>query len=340
VEFILSFSEKIRRRTGLAFQCSLFALVAACGLLTICAGFESVWWRAYEVAQLRIQIAIASGFLALVLVSIPKMKKSAAIPAFIAILNGAYFLPVYIPRTTNGTNEVRSLRLLQINLNNLNTNHDAVVEYVRSSHPDILLITELTDAWKNALSNGLREYKHSVLVPRQDTYGIGIYSVVELMDADVKYYGSSGHPTVVCKIFDLGKPITLVHTHLQGPVKPTFFEWHKEQLLLMTEELQKLKTPLVVAGDMNCTPWTYLSSDLLRKCNLEDSRRGFGLQLTWPAPNNWRKVPIVLLPIDHCFVSPEISIRKRIVGPFVGSDHYPVLVELELPNRSLSEGIN
>jgi len=128
LEFILPISEKIKRRTGLAFQWSLFALVAACGLLTICAGFESVWWRAYQVAQLRIQIAIASGFLALVLVSISKIKKSATIPALIAIINGAYFLPAYIPRTTNGTNEARSLRLLQINLNNLNTNHDVVTQ--------------------------------------------------------------------------------------------------------------------------------------------------------------------------------------------------------------------
>ncbi len=322
-------SEKIKRVSWLLFELALLVMVAAFGLLTICACFESLWWRAYLVAQFRVQIAIGCALLSLVILGIKKRRKYATIPALITLFNCAYFLPIYFPRASSGTQTESSLRLLQLNVNNLNSNHAAVVKYVRSVHPDILLITELTDEWKRILTDELLDYKHTVLVPRPDTYGIGVYSTVKLSDAKVKYYGSSGHPTIVCKITKLEEPTTLVLTHVQGPVKSQFFEWHKEQLLVMTEELQLLPSPLVVAGDMNSTPWTYLTSELIRKCDLVDSRQGFGLQLTWPAPDYWRKVPVVLLPIDHCFVSPQLTVVNRTVGPFVGSDHFPVFVDLE-----------
>jgi endonuclease/exonuclease/phosphatase (EEP) superfamily protein YafD len=33
------------------------------------------------------------------------------------------------------------------------------------------------------------------------------------------------------------------------------------------------------------------------------------------------------VPIDHCLVSPEITILDRRLGPAVGSDHYPLIVD-------------
>ncbi len=329
---MLPISEKIRQQSPLIFQWLLFLLVVICLLLTICAGFEGLWWRAYIVAQLRVQIAAASGLLALVLVAVKERRHYAAIPALIALVNSVYFMPVYVPRNNHIAGGGRTLRVLQINLNNKNLNHSAVIGYVRSISPDILVVTELTEAWREALSGKLADYQHTSFVPRQDTYGIGVFSLVEFKNSKIQYYGKSGHPSIVCELRGSQNPITLIHTHVQGPVKQAFFEWHKEQILLMTEEFKQIETPLVVTGDMNCTPWTYLSADLLRKCNLSDSRNGFGLQLSWPAPFSWRMCPIVLLPIDNCFVSPQISVRKRVVGPFVGSDHYPVFVELEIPN--------
>ncbi len=39
---------------------------------------------------------------------------------------------------------------------------------------------------------------------------------------------------------------------------------------------------------------------------------------------------LVALPLDHCLVSDEILVANRRVGPFVGSDHFPVVVDLVL----------
>jgi endonuclease/exonuclease/phosphatase (EEP) superfamily protein YafD len=55
---------------------------------------------------------------------------------------------------------------------------------------------------------------------------------------------------------------------------------------------------------------------------MRDSRRGYGIQPTWPAG-----VPALLIPLDHLLHTPDIVITSRRVGADAGSDHYPVIVE-------------
>jgi len=38
--------------------------------------------------------------------------------------------------------------------------------------------------------------------------------------------------------------------------------------------------------------------------------------------------------IDHCLVSPEIAIRDRHIGPDVGSDHFPVVLDFALAGEA------
>jgi endonuclease/exonuclease/phosphatase (EEP) superfamily protein YafD len=63
----------------------------------------------------------------------------------------------------------------------------------------------------------------------------------------------------------------------------------------------------------------------MRISNLHDSRKGFGIQPTWPSDK-----PIFMVPIDHVLVSKEIRIQNRFTGPDIGSDHRPVIVDFSL----------
>jgi endonuclease/exonuclease/phosphatase (EEP) superfamily protein YafD len=82
---------------------------------------------------------------------------------------------------------------------------------------------------------------------------------------------------------------------------------------------------LVLLGDLNTTSWSPHFRDLINTAGLKDSRAGFGIQPTWPAGT-----PPLWIPLDHCLVSPEIKVHDRRVGPNVGSDHFPVIVEFSL----------
>ena len=78
-------------------------------------------------------------------------------------------------------------------------------------------------------------------------------------------------------------------------------------------------------GDLNTTSWSPFFSDLIEESGLRDSRKGFGIQTTWPDG-----LFLLRIPIDHCLVSKDISVLDRRVGPSIGSDHFPVTVDLVL----------
>ena len=85
-------------------------------------------------------------------------------------------------------------------------------------------------------------------------------------------------------------------------------------------------------------PWGLLSATLFlvglttvagffskfeRDSQLRDGSKGFGLNISWPA-----FFPPLGIPIDHCLVSPGVGVCNRRTGQSVGSDHYPVIVDL------------
>ena len=82
-------------------------------------------------------------------------------------------------------------------------------------------------------------------------------------------------------------------------------------------------------GDLNVSPWSAEFRQLLKDSQLRDSTKGFGLQPTWPT-----HVRLMQIPIDHLLYSSDIKIIDRRVGPNIGSDHYPLIVDLQIPKSS------
>jgi endonuclease/exonuclease/phosphatase (EEP) superfamily protein YafD len=80
---------------------------------------------------------------------------------------------------------------------------------------------------------------------------------------------------------------------------------------------------MILLGDLNTTAWSHAFQKLVKQMDLKDSRKGYGLQITWPS-----MMPILGITIDHCLISDTISVLDHKIGPNIGSDHYPVYVEV------------
>jgi endonuclease/exonuclease/phosphatase (EEP) superfamily protein YafD len=100
----------------------------------------------------------------------------------------------------------------------------------------------------------------------------------------------------------------------------------ERQLAAVAERVRSVEEPLVVMGDFNTTPWSRLFAGLVGRTGLCDSRAGFGIQASFPSD-----MPVVRIPIDHLLASCSIGVRARRIGPQVGSDHLPVIVDLTIP---------
>jgi endonuclease/exonuclease/phosphatase (EEP) superfamily protein YafD len=120
--------------------------------------------------------------------------------------------------------------------------------------------------------------------------------------------------------------LTIVATHPASPKKAWEFADRKRQLAEVGKLARNTAGPVVVVGDLNTTSWSPYFQDLLATSGLLDSRRGFGVEASWPRAS----LALMRIPIDHCLVSPEVSVLDRWIGEDVGSDHRPIVVEFAL----------
>ena len=81
----------------------------------------------------------------------------------------------------------------------------------------------------------------------------------------------------------------------------------------------------MVVGDLNATPWSWPFRHLASVGDLRNSQNGFGLQPSFSTMSN----VIFRVPIDHLLHSESIRVRDRRLGPALGSDHFPLIVDVE-----------
>jgi endonuclease/exonuclease/phosphatase (EEP) superfamily protein YafD len=105
-------------------------------------------------------------------------------------------------------------------------------------------------------------------------------------------------------------------------VVPSNQERHRSQIEALTALVNEESGPTVVLGDFNATPFSLI---------LKRFERGTGLRrltalASWPS-----HVQLPQVAIDHIFVSPDIEASAVRLGAAGGSDHYPVIADLIIP---------
>jgi endonuclease/exonuclease/phosphatase family metal-dependent hydrolase len=190
----------------------------------------------------------------------------------------------------------------------------------------VLVFQEVNDGWMASLADLERDYPHTVGVPRQDAFGIAVFSRVPLLEADVRYLGAAGRPSVALEVSLGGTPVSIVTTHPPHPLRPRTFALRNDQLGAVADLAGDRTQPLVLIGDLNVTMWSPWFRRLRSESQLSNARHGFGVLPSWPT-----FLPSVMrLPIDHCLVSDELIVTDCRLGPAFGSDHLPLIVDVAL----------
>jgi endonuclease/exonuclease/phosphatase (EEP) superfamily protein YafD len=188
---------------------------------------------------------------------------------------------------------------------------------------------EVNEPWLAALGELNATYPHRLGKSRRDGWGIAFYSKLPVAQLEVRELGMSGLPTVFAQLGGAdGRLFYLMGTHPRAPVSYKHVVSRNDQLAELGKFAASLKGPLVLLGDLNATSWSPYFRDLLATSGLQDSRRGFGIQPTWPS--SLGKFGIT---IDHVLISPDIAVRRRAVGPDFGSDHRAVIIDLVISDK-------
>jgi endonuclease/exonuclease/phosphatase (EEP) superfamily protein YafD len=184
---------------------------------------------------------------------------------------------------------------------------------------------EVSETWMRALQPLRASYAQVVSEPREDNFGIALFSRLPMMNSAVIELGQAEVPSIAATISVGGKNVFLLGTHPLPPGSAEYARLRNDQLQNIAAMIRKQSRPAIVIGDLNTTPWSPYFSDLLQAGGFINTSQGLGLYNSWPSWCAWAGIPI-----DHCLVTPSWSVFKKQLGPQVGSDHLPVIIELQL----------
>jgi len=298
-----------------AFAATLISLAGFLGALN---------WRLDILSHFRIQYALVFLLLALVFALGRRWKPFAGSLAM-ALVNGLPVLFFLLPPAPPGPQDIPSIRAMLANVNCGTGNPAAVRTAVSNAAPDILVLEEISPRWLEELAPVLAAYPHHKTAPRFDNFGIGLFSRFPIESARIEPFGLIGSPSIFARLVIQDRPCAVVATHPMPPGDARLAAERNRQLDWIAEKVAARPGPVLLLGDLNTSPWSPVYRRLIRRTGLLDSARGRSVRPTWPAP-----LPLLWLPLDHIFHSPDIVVHSRAVGPDIGSDHFPVIVDFSL----------
>ena len=295
---------------------------------------EAWWVRVWDFPRLQLATLLALLLLASLLLLDLSQPRS-WLPLTLCTLCLGYQAWWILPYTRLWRREVQpatepggeTLRILVSNVLTPNRRADLLLAQIRAHQPDIVVTLESNDWWQTQLDALQPDYPHTVKCPLENLYGMHVYSRLPLQDAEVAWLVEDDVPSIHTGVRLPGGDCVQVHFLHPAPPSPTENDESTErdvELLLVAKRLEDADGPVIVTGDLNDVAWS-TTTRLFRKISgLLDPRVGRGMFNTFHA-DHW----FLRWPLDHIFHSSHFTLRSIQRLPHVGSDHFPVLVELQ-----------
>jgi endonuclease/exonuclease/phosphatase (EEP) superfamily protein YafD len=229
-----------------------------------------------------------------------------------------------------------SFRLAISNVLQENEDHARWLSVIRSVDPDVVVALEVDARWSEALRPLRETHPHLVEKVQDNYYGMALFSRLPVRSHEVRHLVDAGVPSVRAELeLAGGDKIVLyaLHPKPPEPIRNQDSAPRDAELVMVAKEIAKSPdTPTVVCGDLNDVAWSDTTRIFLRLSRLLDPRVGRGLLATYHAD-----YPLFRFPLDHVFHSPHFKLRELKRLPKVGSDHFPVLVELSYEPEAKAE---
>jgi endonuclease/exonuclease/phosphatase (EEP) superfamily protein YafD len=221
----------------------------------------------------------------------------------------------------------RTLSLLVVNVLMSNRRTDEIFALIRTHEPDLVLAVETDHWWFERLEQITQDYAFRLTHPLDNTYGLLLYSRLELIEPELRLLLEPDVPSVRTGLRLRSGALLTLHCLHPKPPSPTEADSsapRDAELVLVARDVADRGGPTIVAGDLNDVAWSHTSRLFRRISGLLDPRIGRGMFNTFHAgywPLRW--------PLDHVFVSSDFLLQGIERLPAFGSDHFPILITLD-----------
>lgn len=236
--------------------------------------------------------------------------------------------PVQVERSRSPRG-ASSFRLLISNVLMENERYDLLLEAVADNDPDLVLLVEIDGRWERALESLGERYPYVVRQPQENYYGLILYSRLPLIEPRIRFLVQDDVPSVHTS-FELpgGERVLLhgLHPRPPEPLRDQDATPRDAELVMVGRSIGETEErATVVVGDLNDVAWSRSTELFLRLSGLLDPRVGRGFYNSYSTRN-----PLFRYPLDHVFHSRHFRLVELRRLPSIGSDHFPMLVELSL----------
>lgn len=251
------------------------------------------------------------------------------------------YTPLWRKESLNASDDARLPRLCVMACNVLtpNRNAPALIDLVRAHQPDVLVTLETDAWWQQQLQPLETDYPHRVACPLDNLYGMHVYSRLPLRDTEISYLVEPDVPSIHTSVQVAPELAVRMHFLHPAPPSPTENAESTErdvELLLVARSLEAEDGPTIVTGDLNDVAWSPTTRLFRKTSRLLDPRVGRGMFNSFHALHWFARWPL-----DHFFHSDHFRVQRIARLPGMGSDHFPVLLELQYHprNAAIQEGL-
>ena len=231
--------------------------------------------------------------------------------------------------------QTTSLRLMTFNMWGRNSETNAVVDYIRRQDLDVVVLQEAFAELRPVVDALGVRFPHRVDCVGKAACNLVILSRFPIISSEIheRRWTKTAPWTVPIVVAEVapdaslsGETFTIVATHFSWPLPARF---QQRQFRQLADVITKFETNrMILAGDFNSTPWSGAFSRFETDLPLQRVTRALP---TWPSPRLGKLYPgFSFLPIDHVFIGDALEADNVRRGDVVGSDHYPVIVDLRL----------
>jgi endonuclease/exonuclease/phosphatase (EEP) superfamily protein YafD len=218
----------------------------------------------------------------------------------------------------------RRLRLLVANVLMTNRNVRQYLDIIRREDPDVIVLAEPDTYWEHCLRAIESEYPYTMKCPLGNTYGMLLYSRLELTDQEVLFRIQQDIPSFRAMVrLRTGDQFELHCLHPRPPHVGVDTLPRDAELLVVAREVKDSPKAIIVTGDMNDVAWSHTTRLFLRISALLDPRLGRAFCNTFHSGYRFFRWPL-----DHLFHSRSFRLVRMLRMEKTDSDHFPVLIDL------------
>ncbi len=285
------------------------------------------------ISHFRIYVLLAcllGSLLFLIGLSLARVVLGLAISVWLAWPMMPYFFPPDKPTAPPAAGDGQAaapapeISIAVFNMHYLNQS-PGLMEKVLSWNADLVIMTEVPREFYRDHFQMVREaYPESWMGVDNRSHGIWCFSRLPIA-RDLCQTRTKATGVAACDwTLKLGEKdqFRWIALHVPPPLKTGADETRRKALATAAEALGAHEGARILAGDLNCTPFSNYFQSILATGRVRDSALGHGLSMTWSP------FPMVGLPLDHVLISDHWEVVERRLGEFNGSDHRPVLIKL------------